>query len=221
MKKKILFFNYFMQKCVQKEQELLGVEDFSSGLLGLVLSHTNMMRRFANGCSMEEICFVHRYYPVELFLAVCLDAKLNGDNLISAFDFKEAKGLRGNVYREFFVKEDDLDCYLETIIPSVKSKDDVNFEAYYKVTGFVAEELLQKSYRLDNLCSITTESLELPEECEEIKMIDRAWERLSKDINFTNLFDIGNKHTPRSQSLAVCYCTSEKYKALFEENVIS
>ena len=219
MKKKILLFNYFMQKCVQKEQKLLGVKSFSSGLLALVLSHTKMVRRYANGCSMEDICFVYRYYPVELFLAVCLEAKSCGDDLLSLFDFKQSSGTRNGVYRDFFVGEKNLDCYLETLIPSVKNKTEIEYDAYCNILGLSPTELLDKSYRLDNICRITVDHLDLPEECEETRMIDRAWERLMADPDFTSLFNIGNKHTPRSLSLALCYCTAEKYKAIFEENV--
>ncbi len=219
MKEKILLFNYFLKKCVQKEQELLGVDSFSTGLLGLVLSHTKMVRRFANGCTSEEICFVYRYYPVELLLAVCLDAKTNGDNLLAAFDFKQARGVRNGVYREFFVSEKDLDQYLELVIPSVKSVEEIDYEAYYKVSGLSRDELIKKSFRLDNLCSISVEDLEVAKECEQTKMIDRAWERLSKDERFINLFYVGSKHTPRSQSLALCYCTSDKFKTIFAQEL--
>jgi hypothetical protein len=210
MKKKILLLNYLIKKCVEKEQKLLGLNDFRSGLLSIVLSHANIARRYAHGVSTEDIYFAHIYLPEELLLAVCLNAERHGDKLFHLFDFHKGRGIQGKFHREIYIKDDELDSYLETIFPDVKTEYEVEYNLYKTVINLPQKELITKARRIDNLCHIPTEELELPEKCEETEIIDRAFERLEKDELFNCLFGRGYKHNPTGRSLALYYCFNKE-----------
>lgn len=217
MKKKILLLNYLIWKCVQKEQQLLGIDDFRAGMLSFVLSHANKVRRYAYGVGAEEICFAHIYFPEEVLLAVCLDAELHGDKLLHEFDFHKGRGIQGKYHREIYIKDDELDGYLESIFPYTNTEDDVEFKLYKKATNFSRKKLLERAHRVDNLCCIPKERLALPEKCAETDAIDRALERLHEDELFNCLFGRGYKHNPMGRSLALYYCFKNEYKGIIKD----
>ena len=213
--KKILLFNYFIMKCVQKEQELLGVKDFKTGLLATVLSYSGMVRRYPTGCTLEHICLCHRYYLEELLLCVCVNATKNGENLFHVFDFHKACGSRGGKYSEAYIKDNELDCYLESILPSAESVKDVDFSAYKTLINFSKEDVLKKCYNISNLCAVNVDALPLPERCAETEIIDRAWERLMSDKNSKDLWSIYSRHLPNHQTQAIAYLDkAENYNIL-------
>ena len=202
--KKELIFNYFVKKCIDKKYALLGV-NFKEAMLGMILSHTSLIRRYAQGVSMEEIYLTNRYYFEELFLILCLDAKKHGQDIISKFNFQYTNRYRQSAMFVDHIEDTDLDKYLESILPTVKNKKEVDFSLYENVTSLSAEDLLKKSYRLDNLCKVAIDELELPDPSEETAVIDNAWERLMANADFVELVERENKHTPQAQSIAVCY----------------
>ena len=204
-------------KCVQKEQKLLGVNNYRTGLLSLLLSHTNIVRRYAHGVGTEEIYFAHIYLPEELLLAVCLDAERHGDKLFHAFDFHKGRGVQGKFFRDIYIKDDELDRYLETIFPDIKSEDEIEYKLYEPITKITRKAFIKQVHRVDNLCHIPTEELALPEKCEETEIIDRAFDRLEKDELFNCLFGRGYKHNPMGRSLALYYCFNNKNQEIIKD----
>lgn len=207
--KKILLFNYFIMKCVQQEQSLLGVKDFKTGLLATVLSYSGLVRRYQTGCTLENICFCHRYYLEELLLCLCVNAQKNGENLFGVFDFCKAYGERGGKLYDAFIKDKELDSYLESIFPSITIADEVEFSEYKSLVNLSKEELLEKCYYVKNLCKVKVSSLMVSEPCLETEIIDRAWERLIKDEGSANLWDVRSRHLPNHQSQAIAYLYRE------------
>ena len=196
MKKKILLFNYFVMKCVQKEHELHGVKNFQMSLLALVLSYSGIIRRYPTGCSLEQICFCNRYYLEDLLLCLCVNAHKNGDDLFSAFDFKPYYGYRGDTYSDNYVADAELDKYLENLLPAVKNAKDIDYDAYQSLVQLTPDELLKESYHLGNVYKVNASSIEVAKDYDEIWAIDRAWDRMAKDDDFNKLFNIRGKHTP-------------------------
>lgn len=201
MKKKELLFNYFLQKCVQKEQELLNTDDFKTGLLALILSHAHLYRHFAHGVTMSEIYFCKPFYAQELFIYLCFDALEYGDFLYRSFDFEMETSYRPGEWGVKAYEDKELTQYLDKIFEYPKSMSDVDCELYGKIIGDTSsQELLSKFYNVSNLRTITIDSLELPLMCPEVKMIDRAWNRLMVDENFIKMLTIGCKHNSHGRS---------------------
>ena len=214
--KKILLFNYFISKCVQKEQELLGVSDFKTALLATVLSYSGMVRRYSTGCTLEHICLCYRYYLEELLLCVCVNATKNGENLFHAFDFHKAIDSRGGKYSDSYIKDNELDSYLESILPNAKNANDIDFSAYKTLLDFSKEEVIKKCYYIENLCTIKVNSLPLPTRCAETEIIDRAWERMMNDKNSKDMWSIYSRHLPNHQTQAIAYLDKPENRNILE-----
>ncbi|MBR5154172.1 MAG: hypothetical protein IKW58_00420 [Alphaproteobacteria bacterium] len=180
--KKILLFNYFVEKCAKYKQSLLGVSP-KEAMLSLVFSHSHVMHSFKSGTSLVEIYLTNRRYVGELFLMFCLEAEKRGKNILQQFSFHCKDEYRhGSFQREFI--DDDIDKYLNQIYPPLASKLDIDFPMYESITKLSAEKLLEKSYHLGNLCQVSNHSLEQPEFSSETQMIDEVWEQLEKNSVF-------------------------------------
>jgi len=204
MRMKKTIFNYFIEKCVEKQKALLGV-DFKTAILSLVLSHTSLVRRYAHGLTTEEIYKTNRYYLEELFLILCFEAMRYGHNLFGYFKFRNASSYRqGDMFFDH-IEDADLDKYLEEIFPATKSEAEVPYPLYEKLTGLSKEELLKKSYRVDNLCKVEVNDIDVSITSREILVVEETWIRLMEDEKFVHLLTSSNKHTPQGQSIAVAY----------------
>ena len=219
MEKKILLFNYFIMKCVQKEQELHGVKNFQMSLLALVLSYSGIIRRYSSGCNLEQICFCNRYYLEDLLLCLCVNAHKNNEDLFYLFDFKPHYGYRGDTYSDNYISDSELDKYLENLLPSVKNANEIDYDAYRALVHLSPEELLKESYHLGNVYKVNASALDVAKDCPEIGVIDRAWARLANDDDFNRLFNIRGKHTPNGVNQANVYLSRFGNKKILKENI--
>lgn len=207
MKKKLLF-NYFLQKCVQKEQELLSTDDFKTALLAVIVSRANLIRHYAQGVTMEAIYFCKPFYAQELFIYLCFNAYENGDCLHSSFNFKKVTSNRSGSWGDEAYEDADITKYLYKVFDYPKGMKDIDCTSYSKIVGENApNKLLDMFYNLSNFRNVTVTGVELPAACPETEMIDRAWNRLMNDENFINMLKIGAKHDSHGRSYAYrSYC---------------
>lgn len=203
--KKIIIFNYFIQKCTEKIQELYGISNPDAAKLCLITSDARMIRRHANGCTTEEVCFCKPMYAQELFLYLCKDAQENGDNLIGAFDFHKSKMYLNNFISYDCYEDGDITGYLEKMYPKVSTESEVRldlFEQMFKTKD--CEAILTKFIHPSNMCYITECEREVypSETSEELQMVDRAWNRLEGDNKFTSMLEMKGKHDQFGKSHA-------------------
>lgn len=194
MKKKELLFNYFLQKCVQKEQELLSTDDFKTAMLAIILSRASMVRRIAESVTMGNIYFCEPLYAQELFIYLCFNAEENGDKLKCNFNFStDAISGKNRVKR---CEDRELTAHINKIFPHYKSVKDIDCACYQKLTEKEShKDLMDLFFNLSNLRDVSVNYLEIPaDRCEEMDMIDRAWHRLEANKDFINMLHLSYKH---------------------------
>lgn len=202
MKKKL--FNYFLQKVVQQEQSFLKSDNTELTALAIIFSKMSVHRQYASGASTETIYFCAPKYAEELFLVLCMDAATHGDNLLQVFNFHPSSSyICGHQLPD--MKDDELANYLaKEVYPETKDLDNA-VEHYTKLSGLPKAEMQDRLRKMkaSYIRKVNTEVLaNQPEPCAETAMIDRAWDRLMKDKNFTALLDSGSKHKPNGYSNA-------------------
>lgn len=142
-------------------------------------------------------------FAQELFIILCIDAKRHGDNLADAFLFVPwTLYYKGNVLSG--IEDKDLTNYLDTtLFPAVYN---CILKPFYHVLipDKTAEQLQEIYYRQCrwSFRDVMDTPLILPAKNEQTAMIDRAWERLSKDAAFINLFSLTGKHSRQGLSYA-------------------
>lgn len=198
MEKKKLLFNYFVMKCIQKERELHGIQDFGAALLSLVLSDNWFPYRYSSAYTERRVCFCQRDYLFELLACVCEVAYAKGNSLSSVFKIEQHFAYPNR----FVAYETDLDSYLIELLPSVRSFDELDLPTYQNLLKVSREKMIELACHPSNLCRVDVLALELPEESEETKVIDEAWEVLTRQIGFDKLFDIAGKYKSSGENRA-------------------
>ena len=213
MKKKL--FNYFLKKVVQKEQTLLKSGNIRLAALGVIFSKIPVTTPKPNGINIEtRYVFIPRYAE-ELFLFFCMDAAAHGDNLLQTFDFCPSMTyIRGHSLQD--MKDNELINYLEQEVYPVAIKFEEEIALYAELFSLPTEKTKAMLQRLSvfYIREVNTKVLkDQPEPCAETEMIDRTWDRLMQDKNFTVLFDSGCKHLLNGYSNAYeMYSTSPFFR---------
>ena len=210
--KKIFLFNYFLQKCANFKEALLGVGS-KEAMLSLVFSHSWLIHRHKYGVCQDEIYLTNRRYVEELFLIFCLEAKKQDKDLLQEFSFHHKQENQYGFIFDYFV-DDDIDCYLNKLYLPVNSKQQVDFLLYENLTKLSAEELLSKSYHLGNLCKLSGAELELPKSDASTNMVDEVWEQLENDGVFFTLLKSSNMFNTFRKSIGVETLMKEYHKEL-------
>ena len=190
MEKKKLLFNYFVMKCIQKERELHGTQDFGAALLSLVLSDNWFPYRYSNAYTERRVCFCQREYLFELLACVCKAAYAQGNSLSSVFKMDQHFAYPNR----FVLYEMDLDSYLVELLPFARVFDEVDLPTYQNLLKLSREEVVEFACHPSNLCRVCGATFELPEVSWETKVIDEAWEVLTQQVGFNKLFDITGKY---------------------------
>lgn len=202
MKQKL--FNYFLKKAVQHEQAFSASDDVRLAALEVIFSKMLVCKQYASGSSTETIYFCNPKYAEELFLVLCADAATHGDNLLKVFNFRPSSTyIKGHEFPD--VRDKELTRYLDQEVYPVAKKFDEEIKLYTKLFSLPAEETEAKLRKLSTsyIRKANVEALEnLPEPCAETEMIDRAWDRLTKDEGFLKLFDSNHKHNMNGYSYA-------------------
>lgn len=201
MEKKILLFNYFVKKAIEKEKELLGLQDDRVALLALIFSRYSVQHCNASGWSPETAYAVEPKFLQELFILLCSNAEKSGDNLKYAFDFVGIPRYEwGDELKD--MHDRDITYQLNNNIFPYAKMDDVR-EIYVALLPNKTPE--EQDNILTRMAAVFSkaprpEALEQPEPCAETAMIDRAWERLLQHDGFISMLKPSGKqdHCGRS-----------------------
>ena len=203
--KKILLFNYFLQKCAIKVQSLFSIEDNAkASQLGVIASKTRMFRRTSCGCSMEEIYFCNPMYAQELFLYFCYRLGDKGDKLLSYFDFHRFISYLPGFYSVECYEDKDITYHLEKIYPVVSYKHEIEFDALNKILGeHTQDDFLLKFHNISNFRGVKPlykgdVALKLKEK----ELMDNAWADIENDSEFIRMLNPSNKHDHNGRSYA-------------------
>lgn len=202
--KKILIFNYFVKKALEKEKELLGLDDDRAALLALVFSRSQVQHRHATGCCQEVAYAVNPKFLQELFILLCSNAEKSGDNLKQSFDFVGIPRFQFGYCGELQDMEDkDISYYLNNNLFPYAGRQ-MNKELYTKLLSDLKPEALENFF--ERMSSKLTyeprvEALEQPEPCAETAMIDRAWSRLVEHNGFISMLKPEGKRDYRGWSI--------------------
>lgn len=199
MKRKFLLFNYFLQKAVQKEQELLRIDDFRAALLALIVSRASVFHRCASGCSTQKAYLCKPKYAEELFLYLCLDAEKHGDALLKEFKFQKTHSFSHATQNMGDFEDVELTGYLDQIYPLSKFFNKEDKELYAAILENPAD-IAELEAAHTFLRKVAVDSLELPAQNEKTAMIDRAWERVWEVDEFPAMFTLTGKHDVHGRS---------------------
>ena len=203
MEKKILLFNYFVKKAIEKEKELLGLQDDRAALLALIFSRYSVQHCNASGWSPETAYAVEPKFLQEMFILLCSNAEKSGDKLKQAFNFVGIPRYEwGDELKDMHDK--DITYQLgNNIFPYAKSED--VREIYTALLPNKSKEELDNIFiRMAAVFSRAPRPEALipqPEPCAETEMIDRAWSRLLEHEGFVAMLKPSGKQNYRGQSI--------------------
>ena len=187
---KTKLFNYFVKKALEKEKELLGLQDDRAAMLALIFARSNVQHRHATGCSSEVAYSVDPKFLQELFILLCANAEHSGDHLKKSFNFVGIPRFELGWGADLKDLEDkDISYHLNNnLFPY--ANHELDKELYAKLLPNKKPEELECIF--ERIASKFTykprpEALALPEPCEETAMIDRAWSRLIEHKNFISM----------------------------------
>ena len=203
--KKIFLFNYFLQKCMLKVQELLKLDDdTNASQLGIIVSKARMFHRTASGCTMEELYFCNPMYAQELFLYFCYCMEDKGESLLRCFDFHRCISYLPGMYSVECYEDKDISHHLERLYPVVTQISDVDMSLFKKLLGEHTDEELTKKFRqVSNFRGVTPLYMEnIPTAKPEMELIDKAWRRIENKQTFINMLVPHNKHDHNGRSHA-------------------
>ena len=203
--KKIFLFDYFLQKCVLKVQDLLKLDDdLKASQLGVIVSKARMFHRTASGCTMEEIYFCNPMYAQEFFLYFCYRMDDKGERLLRNFNFHRYICYLPGMFSVDCYEDKDITHHLENMFPVVSSRSDIEFNIFNKILGTHTEEELEEKFRqISNFRGVRPLTMEnIPTAKPEIDLIDEAWKKLENDEDFINMLTIHCKHDHNGRSHA-------------------
>ena len=195
MAKKVLLFNYFLQKVAETEQRLWQTDE-KAALLAVILSKANVFRRSASGGTSETIWSCQTRYAEDLFWIVCLDAKAHGDDLLKYYQPRASFLFGGEKqWGAPILEETDIEKQCSQIYPKAAPEKELYAQ-------FIKEETMPA---IMYATTVAPSKLELPAPDEDTAAIDRAYQRLSDDKEFLKLLNIYSKYEFYGRSLAHKY----------------
>lgn len=219
MKKKILLFNYFLEKCLNKEKLLLKTDDFKTLMLGLVTAKASIFRRTASGCSTEVTYLIRPKFLQEMFVVLCLDAVEHGDNLLGMFGFQKGYAFHHVRANKEDFEDVELTAYLDTIYPDAFVLKKEERAMYAQIVGSFSEMRNSPYYGHLRLKRVAIGKLEVASFDKYTEMIDRAFERLCAQEDFLKMFLLGSKYDIYGVS-APYNKYIKKLDVLLEKNVV-
>lgn len=204
MKKKILLFNYFVKKAVEKEKELLGLQDDRVALLALIFSRYSTQHRHATGCCSETAYTIEPKFLQELFILLCSNAEKSGDNLKQVFDFVGIQRYEwGDELKDMHDK--DITYYLSNeLFPNAKLEDvrEIYAILLFDKTPEELDDILRRMASTFSRMPRVKALEQQPEPCAETEMIDRAWNRMLEHETFISMLNPTGKKNFCGQSIA-------------------
>lgn len=195
---KEIIFNYFLSKVAQKEQELLGIKDAKASLLAVIYANVRVFRRYPSGCTMETVLVSIPNYAQELFLNLCLEAEKQDNHLMKAFDFEVASAFyHGGEFP--ILRDKGITEFLEKSVYPLAQNKDKAIEVY-KALNQDKKLNFKKMIRSD-IRDVNVIQQEIPTQ-EEVRMIDEAWDHLTKNEHFINLLQPFGKYDQYARSHA-------------------
>lgn len=218
MEKKILLFNYFVKKVMEKEKELLDLQDDAPALMAVIFSKYGVQHRSASGYSSETAYVVNPKFAQELFIILCSNAESHGDHLKQVFNFTGVKRYEwGDELAD--VQDKDITYHLNNNLYPYTGRE-IDRTLFAKLLPKMSSE------DLDNMLARIApvfgrkpwmHALEQPEPCAETAMIDRAWERLMAHENFVSMLKPEGKQNYRGQSVPYQRYVEHLYTFLGQE----
>jgi len=218
MEKKILLFNYFVKKVMEKEKELLGLQDDKAALLAVIFSKYGVQHRSASGYSAETAYVLNPKFAQELFILLCSNAEKSGDNLKQAFNFVGIKRYEwGDELQD--IQDKDITYHLNNNLFPYTGKE-INRELYAKLLPQMSEDELNNT--LSRIAPVFGRkpwlpALQQPEPCVETEMIDRAWNRMLEHEGFLSMLKPSGKQNYRGQSVPYARYSEHLYTFLGQE----
>lgn len=218
MEKKILLFNYFVKKVMEKEKELLDLQDDAPALMAVIFSKYGVQHRFASGYSSETAYVVNPKFAQELFILLCANAESHGDHLKQAFNFSGIKRYEwGDELAD--VQDKDITYHLNNNLYPYTGKE-INRELYAKLLPQMSEDELNNT--LSRIAPVFGRkpwlpALQQPEPCAETEMIDRAWNRMLEHEGFLSMLKPSGKQNYRGQSVPYARYSEHLYTFLGQE----
>lgn len=218
MEKKILLFNYFVKKVMEKEKELLDLQDDAPALMAVIFSKYGVQHRSASGYSSETAYVVNPKFAQELFILLCANAESHGDHLKQAFNFSGIKRYEwGDELQD--IQDKDITYHLNNNLYPYTGKE-INRELYAKLLPQMSEDELNNT--LSRIAPVFGRkpwlpALQQPEPCAETEMIDRAWNRMLEHEGFLSMLKPSGKQNYRGQSVPYARYSEHLYTFLGQE----
>lgn len=194
MEKKILLFNYFIEKCLDNEKMFLKTDDFKTLMLGLAFAKASVFHRNISGCSSETVYFIKPKFLQEMFVLLCLNAYEHGDDLFKVFDFNQTYAFHGQHSEQGDFEDVELTSYLNKVYVEtapLKPEEEAMYTTLAKVEKLTPEMFPHHRFSLKR---VAVDELEVSQENDFTKMIDRAFERMSQSEEFIQLFLVSGKY---------------------------
>lgn len=204
MKRKILLFNYFISKCLEREKELLKTDDFKTLMLGLITARASIFHRTASGCSTEMGYIIRPKFLQELFVFLCLDAMEHGDNLLEPFNFSKTHTFSYLHWGKGDFEDIELTAYLEKAYLEVNQLTEDEKAMYSQIITPLPKVFQSPYYGSVRIRRVTLEKLTVSSKDKYTEMIDRAFERLSRCENFVGMFLLDGKYDLYGMSTPYC-----------------
>ncbi len=203
---------------MEKEKELLDLQDDAPALMAVIFSKYGVQHRFASGYSSETAYVVNPKFAQELFILLCANAESHGDHLKQAFNFSGIKRYEwGDELAD--VQDKDITYHLNNNLYPYTGKE-INRELYAKLLPQMSEDELNNT--LSRIAPVFGRkpwlpALQQPEPCAETEMIDRAWNRMLEHEGFLSMLKPSGKQNYRGQSVPYARYSEHLYTFLGQE----